>query len=74
MADLNPPFRPTMVRARALGRALLQIYDAHDESTPAELLELLDIAEARLEKAGYHVGAGGESPADTSANESNRSQ
>lgn len=63
MAEPTPSFRPTMVRARALGRALLQIYDTQDESTPAELLELLDIAEARLEKAGYQVTATGESPA-----------
>ncbi|RYD85326.1 MAG: hypothetical protein EOP84_02840 [Verrucomicrobiaceae bacterium] len=54
--DGNPSeFRSTMVRAKALGRALLQVYRSDESSTPPELLELLDIAEERLESAGYAI-------------------
>jgi hypothetical protein len=34
---------------------LLQIYQSDDAATPPELLELLDIAEARLASAGYRM-------------------
>jgi hypothetical protein len=34
---------------------LLQIYQSDEAGTPSELLELLDIAEARLESAGYRI-------------------
>jgi hypothetical protein len=54
MAGTPSEFRSTMGRAKALGRTLLQIYRS-DTGTPAELLELLDIAEARLESAGYRI-------------------
>ena len=50
---MTDSFRPTLIRAKALGRALLQVYQAEERTTPAELLELLDIAQARLERAGY---------------------
>lgn len=54
--DGNPSeFRSTMVRARALGRALLHVYSSDQDDTPPELLELLDIAEERLESAGYAI-------------------
>jgi hypothetical protein len=41
--------------ARVLGRTLRQIYRSDDAGTPSEQLELLDIAEARLESAGYRI-------------------
>ena len=55
MAGTPSEFRTTMIRAKALGRTLLQIYRSDAGGTPTELLELLDIAEARLESAGYGV-------------------
>jgi hypothetical protein len=48
-------FRPLMIRARALGRTLLQVYRAEGDAAPAELVDLLDIAEQRLAQAGYKI-------------------
>jgi len=48
-------FRSIMVRARTLGRTLLQVYRAEGEATPPELLDLLDIVEQRLAQAGYRI-------------------
>jgi hypothetical protein len=53
MTDPNAEFRPPLLRAKTLGRRLFEIYSIDGESAPAELLELLDIAESRLESAGY---------------------
>ncbi len=51
-------FRPVMIRARAVGRALLKVYGEDGEQTPAEFLDLLDIAEQRLADAGHPVTPG----------------
>jgi hypothetical protein len=55
MTDQTAEFRALILRARSLGKVLLTIYETQAETAPTELLELLDIAEARLERAGYKV-------------------
>jgi hypothetical protein len=52
---ISRDFRPTFTRAKAIGRALLEVYDKDEAAIPPELLELLDMAQARLARAGYSV-------------------
>jgi hypothetical protein len=55
MTDNSQEFRHLILRAKTLGRALLDVYESEADSAPAELLELLDLAEQRLKSAGYNV-------------------
>jgi hypothetical protein len=55
MSDDNVETRMLISRARALGKTLMGVYQTKAGDAPAELLELLDIAEARLERSGYRV-------------------
>jgi hypothetical protein len=68
MPSTDSEFRPLMIRARTLGRTLLQVYRAEGDATPAELVDLLDIAEQRLARAGYKIElAAGEGAAASGA-------